>query len=333
MMSKDHTNDSAGMITRIWKLLQELSTSPRGMTKEELAEKLSCNARTIQRNLQLIVSLGVPLQEKTGPRGKKTYWIERQSEDFTYNEVVAVYIGRRYLEPLRGTRFWDAMQSAYQKIRQRCGPQMIGHLESFPGTMEPTTFGWGKYAQATATIDELDFAIKEKCQVNLSYRTFDEPKPSVTTVDPYGLAFHENAIYLVGFSHKRKEIRHWKVDRIHDVQVTDETFHVFPNFDLAEHIQSMFGIFKESTGLPTHRVRIRFQAYFAQEVQEKHWHSSERFHEQLDSSVILEMEIAELAVLKRWVIGFGRHAEVLEPQILREMVCSELELTMAHYKK
>lgn len=332
MTPKDNTNDSAGIFVRIWKLLQELS-STQGMTKEELAEKLSCNVRTIQRNLQLIVSLGIPLQEKTGLRGKKSYWIEQQADDFTYDEVLAVYVGRRYLEPLHGTQFWDAMQSAYQKMRKRFSPQIIGHLESFLGTLEPTTFGWGKYAQAAETIQELDFAIKEKRQVNLCYRTFDEPKPSVTMVDPYGLAFHENAIYLVGFSHKRQGIRHWKVDRIHDVKLTEITFRVPDDFDLADHIQSMFGIFKESTGLPTHRVRIRFQAYFAQEVQEKHWHSSERFFEQSDGSVILEMDLAELAVLKRWVIGFGRHAEVLEPELLREMVCDELERTIAHYRK
>ena len=321
--------------SRQWKLLQYLAESPEGVSIAEMIEKLSYDRRSIQRNLDLFRELGIPLVEETGPRGKKTYRVATKpgALTFTYDEVAAVYIGRRFLTPMMGTYFWKAMQGALKKMRACLGTSMIRHLERSVGVIENTAFGWGNYSESAETLDELNFAIEEKHRVSILYQTFEESKPSKTEVAPYGLALHEGSIYLVGFSYKRNEIRHWKVDRISSVSVMNKPFEMPDDFDLSKHLGSMFGIFKESTGLPTHLVRIRFHAYFAQEAREKHWHPTQRFVDQPDGSVVLEMELSELAVLKRWVLGFGRHAEVLEPPELREMVSKEIEATATYYKR
>ena len=125
--------DSAGIFVRIWKLLHELS-STQGMTKEELAKSLSCNVRTVQRNLQLISTLGIPLREKAGLWGKKTYWIEQLPEDSAHNETIAAYLGRRYLEPqLLREMVCNELESAiapHTKGKQQ--PKMKIHTETDP---------------------------------------------------------------------------------------------------------------------------------------------------------------------------------------------------------
>lgn len=321
--------------SRQWKLLQCLCESPQGLSVDEIAKEMHCGRRTVLRDLQLFRELDVSLVEEAGARGKKTYRIATKpgTLSFTYDEVAAVYIGRRFLTPMMGTYFWKAMQGALKKMRACLGTSMIRHLERSVGVIEQTAFGWSDYREAAEIIDELNFAIEEKRQISILYQTFEEQEPSTTTVDPYGIAFHEGSLYLVGFSHKRNDIRHWKIDRIQGITVSNDSFPTPKDFDLSKHIAKMFGIFKESIGLPTHLVRIRFQAYFAQEAREKHWHPTQRFIDQADGSVILEMNLAELAVLKRWVLGFGRHAEVLEPAELRELVLKEIEDTAVYYKK
>jgi predicted DNA-binding transcriptional regulator YafY len=43
------------------------------------------------------------------------------------------------------------------------------------------------------------------------------------------------------------------------------------------------------------------------------------------------MEVRGLVEVMSWVLGFGRHAEVLEPEHLRQAVAAELEATARRY--
>ncbi len=90
-------------------------------------------------------------------------------------------------------------------------------------------------------------------------------------------------------------------------------------------------MFSQADGRPTQKVRIRFTSFYAQSIREQYWHSTQRFVEQADGSVVLEMELAEFSLVSRWVLGFGRYAEVLQPPELRDMVLEELQMTSGHY--
>ncbi len=42
---------------------------------------------------------------------------------FAFDEAVALYLGRRFLDPLAGTVFWDAAQRAFRKVRAMLSAQ------------------------------------------------------------------------------------------------------------------------------------------------------------------------------------------------------------------
>lgn len=145
-------NRSEKNFSRQWKLLQVLSDSEEGLSTAELMAILSYDRSSIQRNLKLFEELGIPLEIKTGARGKKTYRIATRpgTLSFSYDEVAAVYIGRRLLTLMMGTYFWKAMQGALKKMRACLGTSMIRHLERSIGVIEQTAFGWSDYKDAAA---------------------------------------------------------------------------------------------------------------------------------------------------------------------------------------
>ena len=47
----------------------------------------------------------------------------------------------------------------------------------------------------------------------------------------------------------------------------------------------------------------------------------------------MTMEVAGLVEVMSWVMGFGRHAEVLEPAYLREAMAQEIAATAGKYSE
>lgn len=303
-----------------------LGKSSDGLTLEELVRGTGFNRRTIQRHFAQFRENGVPLiEEKNTETGLKHYRIilNDPKTSFTLDELIAVYTARRFLEPMMGTFLWDAMQQAIDKMRKNLGSQLIRYLERNIGLFEKTKFGWSDYRNRCGLVDELIGAIEGRHRAVLMYRSVTDEEPVPVKVSPYGLVHHDGSLYLVGYSHKREAIRHWKVDRMYGITVTPEKFEPPAGFTLSKHLSSAFGIFEDKGEGKTYRVKIMFDKFFAQQIREKHWHDTERFTPQPDGGMLLELRVKELAMLKRWILGFGRHAKVLAPKKLAEMVKAE----------
>lgn len=318
---------------RQWQIIQWLADSPQGVTVEELAARAECSVRTVRRHLATFRQHDVPLMESVRETGHKAYRIAAIPGEmrFTFDEIVAVYISRRFMEPMMGTCLWRAMHSALTKMRNHLGPTAIHHLEESICTIEPTAFGRGDYRQSVEILDDLNRAIEEKRRVYILYQSAKETRPTTTEINPYTLVYNDGSLYLIGWSHKRRDVRVWKIDRISRVDVINKRFTPPTDFDPAEHLSQSFGIFRTSDDAPPQTIRIRFAADYARRICEKRWHATERYHPQSDGSVILEFDFPGLEAVKRWVIQFGRYAQVIEPQALREMVAGELELAFAQY--
>ena len=65
-------------------------------------------------------------------------------------------------------------------------------------------------------------------------------------------------------------------------------------------------------------MKIRFSPWQATYIHERTWHPSQKIEAKPDGSIILTLRVADLGEVKRWLIGFGGEAEVLEPAELRK---------------
>ena len=71
----------------------------------------------------------------------------------------------------------------------------------------------------------------------------------------------------------------------------------------------------------------------ARYIQEANWHSSQRLRPAEDGSLLAEFCLSHTEEIKRWLLGFGRHAVVLEPAQLREELVAELESLLHQYRR
>jgi len=320
-------------LIRQWRILKILSSQHYGIAVRDLAEEMKVTEKTIRRDLRTFADVGFPLEEFVGDHGRKTWRIKashgQPEMSFALDEALALYLGRRFLEPLAGTFLWEAAQSAFRKIRACLGSSALQYLEKMSANLHQTVIGAGDYSRKAQLIDELMIGIEENRVTHIVYQSLQATEPVTYEVSPLGLAYHKNSLYLIANSRDHDELRHFKVDRIEEAEVSQFPFRRPEDFDLADHMAKSFGVYHGTGDI---RVKVRFLPTVARYVMESRWHSSQELQQQKDGSVLAEFRLSDTEEIKRWILSFGKHAVVIEPAGLRKEICDELHSLLAVYE-
>ena len=320
-------------MARQWKIIQTLISSRIGKSAADLAEDLECHPRTVYRDLEALQVAGFPIyNERVEGKG---IWslldtVKHQIPiPFTLTELMALYFGSDMLKVFRGTVFYDSLESLFQKVRTTLPPESKKYLKNVEQTLHLGLKPFKEYSKFKEIINRVNEAAIKKLSIEIVYYTMSRKKESRRKVDPYKVWFFNGTFYLIGFCHKRKEVRIFALDRIKMLHLTNETFEVPEDFSLEDFVGPSFGVFQ---GEPV-KVKVWFAPHVAGYIKEKIWHESQQIEEQDDGSVIFEAEVAGTDEIKFWVMSWGSHALVLEPDSLREEIRIETESMLDRYQK
>jgi len=194
------------------------------------------------------------------------------------------------------------------------------YLDKFAAMFCQTMIGTHDYSKKADLIDSLMQAIEDSQAVSMTYQALQATEPVTYTVHPYGLAYHRGSLYLVGRTRRHEDICHWKVDRIDTVELKDQRFQRPEDFDLQKHLSKSFGVYQGDGEVC---VRVRFLPTVARYVEESTWHPSQKLTQQRDGGLIAEFTLDGTEEIKRWIMSFGKHAQVVEPEELRDEIVAE----------
>jgi len=151
-------------------------------------------------------------------------------------------------------------------------------------------------------------AVSSRTPVRLRYH--DEER----SIDPYRLEFQRGRWYLTGYDHLRDEERNYRLDRIEgEVALSDDPPFDPPTTGVPGRARGTWELGAEA---PV-RARVRIdgpQAVWA--VQ--HVGPDHVVGEADDGSVVVELPVTNRAAFRSFVLSFLEHAEVLEPDELRD---------------
>ncbi len=238
-------------LRRQWNLLMWSNAFRFGATVGELAEEMEISQKTIRRDLETLQVVGFPLEPVEESHGRKRWRLDGELHSpgltFSLEEVAALHLGRRFLEPLAGTVFWDGSQKAFRKIRSVLGNQALRYLEKMACAFHRTTLGQCDYSDQAELIDRLMIGIEDRKITFVTYQSVHSTEPVTYELYPYGLVSHRQALYLVAFAPDRREIRHYKVNRMHDVEVQTLPFNKPADFHLATYFEQTFGVYHDGS--------------------------------------------------------------------------------------
>ncbi len=317
-------------LLRQWMVLRAIAAAGGNATIKTLVEQTGKSEKTIRRDVSLLRRVGFPVIETTGDFGRKMFAIDADElprVGLCYDEALALFFCRRAVLPLAGTFFWESAEAAFKKIKASLGQRVAAYVDQMLGRVYQTHIG-GAYADKAELIDRLLVGIEECRSTFITYHSSRSSEPLTYPIWPYGLVAHRGSLYVVGHSEQHDEVRHWKVDRIEDVDVTRVPFQRPADFDLESHLAGSLGIYH---GKENVRVRARFTTSAARYIREKRMHASQRVIQERDGSAIAEWTLSNTVEAKSFLLSFGSAAEVLEPEGLRQEIAAEVAAMAERY--
>src|SRR5207247_3371058 len=156
-------------------------------------------------------------------------------------------------------------------------------------------------------------ALAERRTLRTRYYSASRDSEDLREVDPYHLTLHNGGLYLVGHCHLRDAVRIFAVERMRTVELTRTRFDVPASFDAEKYLAGAWGILRGD--LVT--VRVVFARGLARYIRERVWHPSQKLRDLPDGRLEMTLQVADTLEVRRWILGYGVEAEVVEPQTLR----------------
>jgi predicted DNA-binding transcriptional regulator YafY len=156
-------------------------------------------------------------------------------------------------------------------------------------------------------------AIVQRKLIELEYYKENEDELTPRTVEPYALTNGREGWYVASFDPERDGVRHFRLDRIKRVTVTDQKFEPRPEVDPAGEVDGWLRT-GEVPASATARVWVSPErARWAREARRV-------VEEWSDGAVVVELSFAGVDWLVREILKEAGDAAVLEPEDAREAV-------------
>jgi predicted DNA-binding transcriptional regulator YafY len=325
-------------VLRIYRLLSILEGAPHGLTAVDLESRLhergfEVGKRTIYRDLEALKAAGFPLEEKGKSDENGTRWtLERNAKVNHYlvlnsRELMALYMARSMLAPLRETPFFQDLSSTFDKIADKIGAKAQAFMNEMGDELhfEPGPL-WGLGLKPDI-IDTLRAAITEGQSLAVVYNSVNSGTSSARNLGPHYLYFAKGSLYLVAEDLGDSVVKIFSVPRMESATMLDQSY-TGKVLDPEEFFAGSFGVYR---GGASETVRVAFEPAVASYVRERQWHASQKIINKDNGRIEVQFDVASTPELVQWILGFGANAKVLSPGVLAETVRAESAKTAALY--
>jgi predicted DNA-binding transcriptional regulator YafY len=203
---------------RLFQLMDALRGNRRPVTASVLAEQLGVSERTIYRDIQSLTQLGAPIDGSAGVGYMLRTGFFLPPLMFDADELEALVLGARWIRHQGDMQLSAAADRALAKIATATPRDLRDH-------MADTSLWVPAWQQAVPDpfVQPAREAIRRQCKLRIDYRDA-KGSASERVVWPFALAYFQECRILAAWCELRDAIRHFRVDRIGRVEVTEERY-------------------------------------------------------------------------------------------------------------
>lgn len=316
----------------LMKILLEKTDEEHSITMSEIIEALSAYGITAERksiysDIENLRTFGMDI-------------IGTQEEGaFCY------HVGSRQFELAELKLLVDSVQSS-KFITARKSTELIKKIEGLASRYEASKLQRQVYvAERVKTmnesiyynVDRIHTAIAGNARITFQYFQWNVKKEmelrrggELYEVSPWALSWNDENYYLIGYDSRDKIIKHYRVDKMLHIKMTDKkregkkTFH---SFDMAVYTRKMFGMYGGREEL----VKLECENSLAgvmidrfgkdillAEVDEEHFS--------------VNVTVAVSRQFLSWVIGLGEGVKIVGPESVVEQVNREIDRLIRQYR-
>ncbi|PMQ02026.1 MAG: WYL domain-containing protein [Dictyoglomus sp. NZ13-RE01] len=299
------------------------------LTKEISHEYGEISKRTIKRYLQTLRDeFNLPLEYSRKHGG---YFFREKSNfpfpPLTEGEVLALILSANMFQQFQNTPLEEDFKNLLNKIVSIFPDNTTIDSKNLEMALSVSIHPIKLRVDINDVFKKVFKAIMDKKRIAIKYHSISTGEENLRKVDPYHIYNYEGVWYFCGYCHLRKEMRDFAMDRVKEIKILDERFEIPKDFNIKDYFKNAFRVYKGES----ERIKIKFDEFQAKWIKERIWHETQKIEDLGNGEVILEIT-ANIDEVKRWVLSYGSHAEVLEPAKLREEIKKEIEKMNENYK-
>ena len=167
--------------------------------------------------------------------------------------------------------------------------------------------------------------------VQMTYLTSSRNEVCDRTVEPLGIIFSDRFWYLVAYFRLRHDVRTFRIDRIQNLNVLEQTFAKRKDFSVQEYVaRDRSGQRRAGQGIA---VRIAFSPDAGEKAKRQiPWRivNEERTAE---GDIVLTVAVEDFTWIVNWVLSFGKQASIREPELLATRIQQHLGELADHHRR
>jgi len=285
---------------------------------EDLAATFETSKRTIYRDIQALGQAGVPLISVPGHGYSlmKGYFLPPLS--FSTDEATMLLLGSDFMAQNFDAQYRAAAQLAGRKIAGVLTEKLRDEVHYLQSNIRFIVMGGPEQSAEPEMLQQLRRAIIERTIVRFRYHTrhAEDGRDAQSTreADPYSLMHISNAWYLAAYCHMRQGMRHFRLDRMENLELLAKTFTRRTDFQMDNN--------------QGRERNIIVRALFDKEV--ARWvHESRSYYtlteEETSEGLMVTLRVRQESEVLQWLLSWGRHVHILEPESLRKRLVEEAE--------
>jgi predicted DNA-binding transcriptional regulator YafY len=209
----------------------ELLQSHQHITGAELAERLEIDPRTVRRYIAMLEEWGIPVLARRGRYGAYSLLpgFKLPPLMLTEEEAFALTLGLLAVRRMGLALTAPAVEGALAKVERVLPAALRARVQAVEGAvlLDLATL---RDMPSQSVIVTLSIAAQEQRQVWLRHCS-SAGVQTERAFDPYGLVYRAGRWYTAGYCHLRAGPRVFRLDRIQEVSLRDESFIRPPDFD------------------------------------------------------------------------------------------------------
>jgi predicted DNA-binding transcriptional regulator YafY len=240
--------------SRVLTVLELLQSRP-SISGPELAARLEMDVRTVRRYIMHLQDVGIPVEANIGRHGgyRLRPGFKLPPLMLTEEEATAIMLG------LLGTSWLEIGQSsiAVEGALAKVSRVLPLHARERLKAMSTHLFFSSPRQEARPDISlvlTLSEAIGQQQRIAMDYHSHYD-QVTHREVEPYGMVGWSGRWYLVGYCCLRQDYRTFRLDRIQQAEVLEESFERAEGFDCRAYMMKRYG--ESSAGF---HIEVEFQA-------------------------------------------------------------------------
>jgi predicted DNA-binding transcriptional regulator YafY len=302
---------------RVTRLVAVLSGQAKGCSIQHIVRATNSSRATAYRDLELLRQSGYTLEVET-VNGEARYSVAASAlavRAMTPRERAAIALARRALSSIEGTwlvRELDAVLSrAHAVAAQDSGVQLALSTPRYDPEI----------------LRVLHQGVTARRKLRIRYRGADDEAPRERVVHPVEIHVVDQQPYLIAWDELRRDLRTFKLSRVSVAKLLR---------DKAAPEQPTRAARSEAKAVKVWStdpidVRIRIAKPVARFVTEWPLTPTQQLEPAPRGAVDVCARVYGLSETLRWVLRWGKGAEVRAPEALRELVREELAAALAGY--